>query len=200
MSHGRSLITRKSTIEQDIVDVLVTHPFFQTKRFTEQDHFIPDGQPTNVYDEAVLRFLDAEGMEYRGKQVEYWFQSQGVGERLAVHCDYNHQARSAVGFDPSLWKEDRIEKFISPITIAAYLEVSDDMEGGELNISSATWEDLGQYTVIDFDRVLEYDYETITPKQQDVLYFHGSMHYHWIGEVTQGSRKSLLINFWPLDL
>lgn len=198
MSLGTSLITHKSTIDPQIANVFLDHPYFATKNFEDQTHFIKDGQAVDKYDEAVLAFLRDQGMEYKGLKVEYWFQAQTTGQKLFPHCDYNHYARTDMTFSPLQWMEDGKEKyFLSPITIATYLEVSDDMEGGELMISHTRWSgnDVNPPAGIE-----DMPKEVHTPSLHEVLYFQGSYHYHWIAEVKRGSRKSMLINFWPVDL
>lgn len=198
MSPGTSLITRKSSIDPAIANIFLDHPYFQTKRFEDQTRFIKDGEVHDDYDEAVLAFLRDEGVEYKGRKVEYWFQAQTAGQKLFPHCDYNHYGKSDTTFDPLMWlDEGKEEYFLSPITIAAYLDVSDDMEGGELMISHTR---LGGNTTAPPDGIEDMPKEVHTPSLHEVLYFPGSYHYHWIAEVKQGSRKSMLINFWPMDL
>jgi hypothetical protein len=178
--------------------VFLDHTYFETKQFENQTHFIKDGEAVDKYDEAVLAFLRDEGMEYKGLKVEYWFQSQTIGEQLAPHCDYNHYARSDQTFSPPQWLEEGKEKyFLSPITLATYLEVSDDMEGGELMISHTQW---SEDSINPPDGIEDMPREAYNPTLYDVVYFRGSYHYHWIAPVKQGSRKSMLINFWPVDL
>ena len=202
MSHGDSKITRRSTLSDETRLALTKHPYFlaPVSTFQLQDHFIYDGIPSNEFDQLVLDILQQEGMPTKGNTIEYWFQRQSEGQHLAPHCDYNHSARSDLSFDPYEWYEsDKKEKFISPITLSCYLEVSSDMEGGELCISSQTWmEDLNPDRTK--EDLVQYPYETYLPSQGDIIYFHGSMHFHWIEPVLKGSRKSMLINFWPLDL
>ncbi len=202
MSLGTSLITRKSTIDSKLADTILTHPYFASRNFQEQDHFITNGVAENEYDLAVLQFLSAEGISYDNYKVEYWFQCQHEGGSLSPHCDYNYAARRTPGFDQHQWiEEGKGHYFLSPYTIAVYLEISSDMEGGELMISRTRWIDVVEDTPgIAPDYITQDNYETFNPKLHDVVYFAGSYHYHWINQVTKGTRKSMLINFWPTDL
>lgn len=199
MSHGTNLITRESTIDKDICDVLLTHRYFETKEFKDQTHFINGGLSQNKYDEAILKFLDDQGMPYKDNTVEYWFQGQTTGEKLDPHCDFNHHVRGNPEFHPHQWfNTEKESEFQSPITIVAYIEVSDDLVGGELCVSYVSWKDKPQPHAT-LDELLLSPYEMHTPFLHRVLYFHGSKNFHWIEEVKSGIRKSVLINFWPLD-
>lgn len=200
MFHGTPLITRESTIDKNICDVLITHPFFTTKVFEDQNYFISNGVSNNQYDDVLIKFLDDEGMSYKDRMVEYWFQGKTTGENLEAHCDYNHHVRSLPHFSPHEWlNTEKEDNFLSPITIAAYIDVSDDLDGGELCISHVSWKDRSPHTHASIDELISYPYEMHKPVLHRVVYFHGSNNFHWINEVKAGIRKSVLINFWPLD-
>lgn len=199
MSLGISLITKESSISDSLRSTLLKHPFFNNPySFKLQDTFI-NGQPESVYDSAVLQFLDEENIDYSDRLVEYWFQNNTAG--LSAHCDYNFIYREKMTLVGNDWPH-RVEKhlIVSPITIAAYLEVSDDMTGGELCISGRTWYEDKEPVSINTDFIKRLPHQTIIPKQGQVIYFKGSDHYHWVNRVITGSRKSMLINFWPKEL
>lgn len=199
MSLGISLITKESSISDSLRLVLLKHPFFSSAySFQLQDTFI-NGQPESEYDSAVLQFLDDEKVDYTDRLVEYWFQN-GVTE-LSPHCDYNFIYREKMKLEGDDWPH-RVDKnlIVSPITIAVYLEVSDDMQGGELCISGRTWYEDREPANISASYIQRLPYQSIIPKQSQVIYFKGSEHYHWVNKVANGSRKSMLINFWPKEL
>lgn len=202
MSLGTNPIIKKSKINPAICKILINHPYYHTWEFEDQTHFIKNNMPANEFEEAILQFLKDENVEFSDKKIEYWFQGHSDGKSLKPHCDYNVHARLTPGFNPNEWMgTEKEEYFLSPITIAAYLEVTDDMEGGDLCISSRTWmDDSILSNDITFDYIKQFPYETHRPSENEVLYFHGSLYYHWIEPVTKGYRKSLLINFWPSDL
>lgn len=156
-----------------------------------------------MWDDTVLDILQQEQYDFGDRIVEYWFQSvTSPGPSLGPHCDYNFIYRQKMKLEGSDWPhrvpKDRI---VSPVTIAAYLEVQ-DLQGGELAISHRTWYDESHP---DDGRVImgikeTYPFETFKPNQGDVVYFRGSEHYHWIQPTQGGRRRSMLINFWPADL
>lgn len=197
MSLGNFPFTRKSSINPMIAQPLRDHPYFTTKRFVDQTRMFKPESPETEYDRLVLSFLLDENYEYTDHIIEYWFQGQDVGGSLFVHCDYNQYARNDPTFNPIFWMQAGREKeFISPITIAAYIEISEDLEGGEFGIANKTCIDL---CMVDPNKgtFAPEDIHYYKPNEYDVVYFHGSLYPHWIEPVTQGSRKSMLINFWP---
>ena len=203
MSHGTSLIIKQSSINDDLRQRLCNHPFFQTPIYNldHQDHFIK-GSPESEHDLTVLEFLDNEHYNYSNKYVEYWFQKYDNTHTLGLfpHCDYNDAYRSKMQNQSTDWPH-RVDRNLitSPITIVVYLEISADMQGGELNISHRTWYEEEFPTSVNIN-VKQYPFETIFPVQGSVIYFKGSEHYHWVNPVTQGIRKSLIINFWPPEI
>lgn len=199
MSHGTSLVTKESSINKELRLILLKHPFFHhSYRFDLQDTFIK-GQPESEYDLAVFQFLQSENVDYSDRVVEYWFQDGKQG--LSPHCDYNFIYREKMKLEGDDWPH-KVDKnlIVSPITLAVYLEISDDLTGGELCISSRTWHEDPEPANITLDHVLQYPYDSITPTQSQVLYFMGSENYHWVNKVKNGTRKSMLINFWPKKL
>lgn len=166
------------------------------KSFTNQTTFIYDGEAKSVFDETVMTFLRDENIDASGRIIEYWFQEQTINQELRPHCDFNHIARKGPSKLIEWASSDNKELFMSPFTIAVYLTVSDDMEGGELCISSVSWEEDGLFEKT-LEELLTRPFEKINPTVQDVFYFHGSSYFHWISPVTQGIRRSMLINFWP---
>ena len=203
MSHGTSLVTKESNISEELRLTLLKHPFFHhSYRFDLQDTFI-EGQPKSEYDSAVFQFLEDEQYDYSDRCIEYWFQSYNstLATGLTPHCDYNFIYRQKMKLEGDDWPH-RVDKnlIVSPMTIAVYLEISDDLTGGELCISSRTWYEDPEPANITLDHVLQFPYDTITPTQSQVLYFMGSENYHWVNKVNTGIRKSMLINFWPKKL
>jgi len=199
MSHGISLVTKESNISDELRSILLKHPFFHhAYRFDLQDTFI-NGQPKSEYDLAVLEFLQNENVNYSDLLVEYWFQDGKQG--LSPHCDYNFVYRDKMKQESNDWPH-RVDRnlIVSPMTLAVYLEISDDMSGGELCISSRTWYEEDEPASVKAEYIMQYPYDTITPTQCQVLYFMGSENYHWVNKVKTGTRKSMLINFWPKEL
>ncbi len=194
--HGTSKIIHRSRIDPDKVEILLQHPYFTEKTFTNQTTFIYDGEVKSVFDETVMALLKDENIDTSERIVEYWFQEQTTSQDLKPHCDFNHLARNG----PTKLMEwaitDSKELFMSPFTMAVYLTVSDDMEGGELCISSISWEDDGIFAKT-LDDLSPYPFEKFTPSVNDIVYFNGSSYFHWIAPVIQGTRRSMLINFWP---
>lgn len=200
MFPGISKITKKTKVDRSFCDLLIRHPYYTTLDFKDQIHFITDGEAKDVFEQAILDFLKSQELEFKGKKIEFWFQEQSNGNGLVPHCDYNFYARNAPGFIPFEWLGTHKEEyFLSPITLSIYLEVSDDMEGGELCISEKSWMDYSKFEITK-EELLQEPYEIYNPIQNEVLYFNGSMYFHWIEPVTKGRRKSVLINFWPLGL
>jgi hypothetical protein len=199
MFHGTYLVTKESNISDELRIILLNHPYFHNPyRFDLQDTFI-NGQPESEYDLAVFQFLQSENVDYSDRVVEYWFQDGKQG--LSPHCDYNFVYRDKMKFESNDWPH-KVDKslIVSPITLAVYLEVTDDMTGGELCISSRTWYEEDEPAVVKAEYIMQYPYDTITPAQSQVLYFMGSENYHWVNKVKTGARKSMLINFWPKEL
>ena len=205
---GTSLVTKESSIAEDKKDLLLAHPYLTSENLPHpmmlalQDHFIRE-KPQSEFDSIVLSLLDDEGFDYTNKCIEYWFQKHDSSMLISLepHCDYNFIYREKMKLEGDDWphKVDK-SKIVSPITIAVYLEVSPDMKGGELCISHRTWYEDAEPANITGEFVKQFPYDTICPKQSQILYFRGSEHYHWVNPVTCGKRKSMLINFWPTDL
>lgn len=198
MFHGTSHITYRTTIDSEVSNTLLTHQYFNTKLPEHQGSLIVDGVASNEHDEAILQFVTNQQLPY--ENIEYWFQSKTTEDSfLSPHCDYNVLTRINQDFNPHEWiKAGKKDEFISPLTIAAYLEISDDLIGGELCISSATWEEFPWPYEPTREELIDFKpYEINLPVNSEVLYFQGSMNYHWVEKVIRGSRKSLLINFWP---
>jgi hypothetical protein len=203
MSHGTSRVIKEDKISDELRCILLKHPYFyNTYRFDLQDTFIKE-QPVSEYDSAVLQFLDDQQFDYSGRCIEYWFQNYNSTHSagLSPHCDYNFIYRQKMKLESNDWPH-KVDKnlIVSPMTLAVYLEISDDLTGGELCISSRTWYEDPEPANITLDHVLQFPYDTITPKQNQVLYFMGSENYHWVNKVNTGIRKSMLINFWPKEL
>ncbi len=203
MSHGDSLIISKSKLKPEYREVFLTAKYFYEKpdysKIQDLSVFFAPDQPQNEIEETIVKFLNEENYDYSGKCVEYWFQHQIEGWHLAPHCDYNHHVRADIS-DGGAWihgvHRDRVT---SPVTIGCYLEAR-DLEGGELAISSHTWHEEPTPLVLDDDsrkRIYGADVEYYRPQVDDVIYFKGSDHYHWIEEVKKGERKSMMLNFWP---
>lgn len=204
MSHGNPLILKISNIDENLRSILLDHPYFSnTSSFELQDNFIKEN-PNSKFDQAVIEFLSKENYDYRDMLIEYWFQSHpnNICNGLPPHCDYNFVYREKMKLEGDDWPH-KVDKslIVSPITIIVYLELSNDLIGGELGISSQTWYNeatpVAQSTL---NNIKNYPYFLHTPIQDQVLYFKGSENYHWIEPLHAGIRKSMLINFWPVDL
>ena len=199
MCDEKSLILKQSKINDELRQQLCNHPFFQTPIYSleNQNTFIKD-HSRSEYDLAILQFLENQQYDYSNYCVEYWFQKYDNTHTLGLfpHCDYNDVYRNSLGNIPNDWphKED-LSLVVSPITIVVYLEIPEDMQGGELNISRRTWYE-EEFPILAWDSIKQYPFDTITPRQGSVIYFKGSDHYHWVNPVTNGHRKSLIINFW----
>lgn len=201
MSLGNSEIIKKSRINPETRDALLRHKFFYERpiRRSDMTNYI-DHTNLNDFDISVLSLLDNEQFDYRGMKIEYWFQDHKEGTGLSPHCDYNHFVREDGALEGPDWvhKQD-MDRVTSPITIASYLDVSDDLVGGALVISEKTWFGIeAPLNLTDRDReeIMNSDLNIYEPVQDDVLYFHGSTNYHWIEKVVSGTRKSMMINFW----
>lgn len=195
MSPGKSKITRKAKVDEDLRRILLTCPFEPRgggKYFRWE-------KPEDAYDLTIIELLRRLDYPYKDKNtIEYWFQNKKEGESLFPHCDYNHHIR-ALGGDPS-FVIDR-EKMTSPITLSVYLEVR-DMIGGHLCISDKDWFDMENPFVGPEEitrHIGDAPYEAIMPEEGDILFFEGSRYFHWIDKIQQGTRKSVLINFWDID-
>ena len=204
MSHCDSLIIHRSKLKPEYREVFLTAKFFNQKpsltnlNLQEWTNWFDPTNPTNEIEQTIVKFLEEEGQNYSGKLIEYWFQHQLPGQHLMAHCDYNHKVREHV-VDQGQWLHTvEKEKIMSPITIGCYLEAT-NLEGGDLVISQHTWFDEPMPTFIDEHMQLRIDgalCEHYTPQIDDVIYFEGSKHFHWIEKVTSGERKSMMINFW----
>jgi hypothetical protein len=198
MSPGTSKIIKKSQLDKDTAKVLLSAKYFESKPvFTSLSvfsNFFKWDNPTTEIERSIVSLLDKEEISYNNMTIEYWFQHQKQGQQLKPHCDYNHivRAGSAINFDVP-------EKVMSPITIGCYLQV-EDMTGGELCISDHTWFNEPNPLSINSSDIKKYPYETYVPQLYDIIYFEGSKYFHWINPVIKGERKSMMINFWPLDL
>lgn len=198
MSPGTSKIIKKSQLDKDTAEIFLTAKYFKSKpMLISLDNFSNSfrwDNPVSDIERAIVSLLDKEEISYNNMIIEYWFQHQKQGQGLAPHCDYNHvvRAESQINFDD-------LEKVMSPITIGCYLQV-ENMTGGELCISDHTWFNEPNPLSINKSDILKHPYETYMPQLYDILYFEGSRYYHWINRVESGERKSMMINFWPLDL
>jgi hypothetical protein len=206
MSLGQSKIIKKSNLKPEWRDVFLTAKFFTQKpvhtgNLEEFTNYFTSTNPTNNVQKYILELLDQEGIDYSNKKIEYWFQHQVPGQSLPPHCDYNHSIREAMRWnDKDRWLHtvDKT-KVMSPVTLACYIEV-ENMVGGDLCISDVDWTTVNDLSGISNEYLEQYPYEVHTPVLDEVLHFEGSRYYHWITPVRQGSRKSMLINFWPTDL
>lgn len=211
---GESKITRKEKLDPTIKQVLLTNKFFdkdptlpiptgltQQELVDEVTNFFPYNEPRNEYDSTILKMLDQLKYDYTDKLVEYWFQHKVTGTSLGPHRDYNHHVRVLeAGQLPCVIDGSvPLEKKVSPITIIAYLEISKDLLGGQFCISheEVSYErEMG----MNVHQLLTKVYESNTPKEDDIWFFEGSKYFHWINQVSRGSRKSVVVNFWPLNL
>jgi len=199
MFHGTSKIINHSEIDNELRETFLEHNFFKGPHY--RTNYFDYNNPENDFDRAVLRLLNNEEFNYKGFKIEYWFQDKNAGTALPPHCDYNEYIRKMGVNEPADWVHT-IEKelLMSPITLAVYLEVSNDLIGGELVISEQTWFDIETpltLTEEDMNLIRSKASTVYKPVQGEILYFYGSSNYHWINEVVQGNRKSMLINFWP---
>lgn len=207
MSHGTSKIIKRSSINPKIRDTLLTSNFFISRpdpgNEAERTNYVEFDKPRNNIDEAVFSFLREENYDFSNKLVEYWFQYKMTTEDLPPHCDYNHLVRMVGSQEKTGWVHSVPKNLLmSPITIAVYLEIPDDLQGGELCISEKDWfnvEDPLRFTNSSLI-IKSLPHEKIKPIQDQVLYFEGSKYFHWINTIRRGTRKSMLINFWPLNL
>lgn len=204
MSLGTSKIIKRSRLRPELREVFLQAPFF-TRRvisFNLEDYsnFFSWDNPKTEIDRAVIQFLNEEGYNYTGKEIEYWFQHQTSGMQLPPHCDYNYIIRNEAANRDSSWIHTvERERVMSPVTIACYLN-TDNIEGGELCISDQDWFSIEKPMNVSAEDIKKYPYEVYKPEACDVLYFEGSKYYHWINPVLSGDRKSMLINFWSKDL
>jgi 5S rRNA maturation endonuclease (ribonuclease M5) len=202
MSHGKSLIIRRSKLSADDIDVLLTAPYFESvTRHLNYTNFFDSAQPTNDIQKTIIGILQKLDVDYEGKKIEYWFQHQVEGQELAPHCDYNHQARREYSGVKQCWLHEVEDKtrIMSPVTIACYLQ-ADNLEGGELCISTHTWFNEPTPLSVDPVSIKHHPHEVYQPAAGDILFFEGSKYYHWIQPVRAGERKSMMINFWPETL
>jgi len=194
---GISKITRLGTIPEPIKLNLLKSTYFINKTRENQGKFLYSID--TPIDKAVIELINILNIDIENFTVEYWFQYQKAGERLTPHCDYNTRARKELPTTSiqEFLKDKDLRYYISPMTVAAYLEVSDNLIGGELCISN-------DFTYlsdnITNEKILTGSFEEYSPVEGDILCFEGSKYYHWISQVLQGTRKSLLLNFWPKDI
>lgn len=208
MSHGTSKVIKRSKIRPQLRDTILTADYFisrpQSGQEADKTNYVEYNNPRNEIDEAVFAFLGEEGYDYSNKLVEYWFQYKMTTENLEPHCDYNHLVRMVGCQNEKGWVHKVPKQLLmSPITIAVYLEIPNDMKGGELCISDKDWFDLEdplKFSTTDLILIKNSSHEKIIPKQDEVLYFEGSRYFHWINTIANSTRKSMLINFWPLEL
>lgn len=196
MCPGSCKITKLGNISESTRLKLLDSTYFKVKTRETQGNFI---STINNTDRLVLDFINELDIDSKGFLIEYWFQFQKEGEKLTPHCDYNTKARKELPTSniARFLKDKNLNYYLSPKTIAVYLEISSDLLGGDLCISK-------DFTYLSEnvteDRILNGLFERYSPIQGEVLQFEGSKYYHWIDRVLKGTRKSLLINFWPKDL
>jgi hypothetical protein len=198
MSHGISKIIRKSFMDLGIINRILKDPYFETAAL--QGDFITKSTIQNDTHQAIFDFLDSESYDYQNYTVEYWFQDfrqYKTREQLLPHVDFNSKiwAKYQDTNDLNSFSKKHV---MSPVTITTYLDVTEDMNGGELCISSFDWFNSNPFKP-DIDYIKSQPYEIYKPKSGDVLYFNGSRYYHWVNEVLTGRRKSIQINFWTED-
>lgn len=197
MSLGTSKITPLGKIPNSARVGLLNDKYFLHRLRQDQGKFLSNIS-TNT-DKLVVEILHFLNINTTNNLIEYWFQYQTEGQTLNPHCDYNTKARKEL---PTSNIKEFLEgrdsrHYLSEKTVAVYLEVSDDLLGGDLCISN-------DYTYLS-ENVTEKDilsgsFERYSPVENCVIEFQGSKYYHWIDKVLRGSRKSLLINFWPKDM
>jgi hypothetical protein len=205
MSRGDSLIISKSKLKPEYRDIFLTAKFFSEKPgFDDMSAWTNWFDPANAkgaIEQTILDFLDEQSYDYSDNQIEYWFQDFIDVGRLDPHCDYNHKVRG-FGMDAGEWLHTADKHMImSPVTIGIYLEVS-NLKGGDLIIHHHEW--FNEPTPLFLDehaqkRIAEAPKENYTPQQDDVIYFEGSRYYHSIEPMESGTRKSMMINFWPRE-
>ena len=181
----------EDSIGDDISRVLLDGKVYSSKDKTgtlfDRDREITDMEEATYFYIAKLLEIPSK---YR--YIEAWKQKTN---QLAPHCDFNvnYNREGADLSDES--------KFISPITVAIYPLISDNLEGGELCVSSRSWRD---ELPNPFNKTREYlqqfPYDKIKPKSRSIATFEGSNFYHWIEPITKGFRSSILLNFWTYPI
>lgn len=169
---------------------MLTHEIFKSHDIHSNQYFDYD-KPVTEHDYLVLELLDDLSYSYYGNKIEYWFQDLCAGKELRAHFDFNYEVDLVNITDKSL--------LMSPVTIVVYLEVSDDLVGGDLCISDVDWTTLDNPWISSdiFEETIDLSsFDRFSPKEGEVLMFEGSRYFHWIEKVERGTRKSLLINFW----
>ena len=207
MSPGTSKIIKRSVLRDELRDVFLTAPYFDTKPLTnnyeDYTNFFKWNEPKTQIEYSILKLLELEQYDCSDQMIEYWFQHQLPGQALAPHCDYNHIVRSNSFEGGGNWLHSVPKELVmSPITIGCYLQIG-NTTGGELCISEMDWFNLPTPLFLDdndMQTIRGAPHETFMPRDRDIIYFEGSKHYHWINPVETGERKSMMINFWPLDL
>ena len=203
MSHGNSKILKKSVLSPELTSIFLTAPYFENKPTTynleDYTNYFNWNQPKTQIEYAILKLLELEEYDCSNKIIEYWFQHQLPGQSLAPHCDYNHLIRKGHIKQGSSWIHTvEKEHVMSPITIGCYLKIGNTI-GGEFCLSEKDWFDCREPMFIDVQEIKNHPYETYMPCDNDIIYFEGSKYFHWINPVIEGERKSMMINFWPLD-
>jgi hypothetical protein len=194
-------------LSPELASVFLTAPYFETKppihNLEDFTNLFVWNEPKTQIEYSILKLLEIEGYDYSDKMIEYWFQHQLQGQALAPHCDYNHTIRSNSFEGGGGWLHSFPKELVmSPITIGCYLQIG-NTTGGELCISDMDWFDLAKPLFLDdndMQKIRSAHYETFMPRDGDIVYFEGSKYFHWINPVIEGERKSMMINFWPLDL
>lgn len=206
MSHGTSIITKRSKLSKQHIDVLLTAKFFtdppKTRNLADYTNFFVWNAPANDIERSIINVLEQENVHYRDMKIEYWFQHKMSGQDLSPHCDYNHFVREDCSYmNDGAWLHLQNDKtrIMSPITVGCYLQ-TDNLKGGEFCISSHTWFEEPTPMLIEADKIKQHPYEIYKPEVGDIIFFEGSKYYHWINPVETGERKSMMINFWPQDL
>lgn len=192
------MILRRSSIDKKIIDRLLNDPYFGDG-YGLYGNLITPSTIQNDTHQAVFDFLDSENYDYHSYIVEYWFQDfdAHVRNELVPHVDFNLKSWNKYSKEPNNEILNK-NKLVSPITITAYLDITDDIDGGELCITSCDWFDLSPFD-LDLKYIKERPHETYIPKTGDVFYFEGSKYYHWVNEIRAGRRRSIGINFWKED-
>ena len=207
MSPGTSKIIKKSVLSEELRDIFLTAPYFdskpQTRNYEEYTNFFRWDEPRTEIEHSILKLLEIEEYDCFDKKIEYWFQHQLPGQSLGPHCDYNHTIRSNSFEGGGNWLHSSPKELVmSPITIGCYLKIG-NTTGGELCLSDMDWFDIATPLLLSDDtvqRIKGAPHETFMPRDRDIIYFEGSRYFHWINPVIEGERKSMMINFWPKDM
>lgn len=201
------LTVERGGLNSPQIDALLQHPYFLTRNRAEQTMFFDVNSNLTDFQQNVVdvagKYVDENVPGYVIQEIETWAQDFSSSGRLAPHCDHN--CRYTVDYPMKHNLSHRgewifalpEEQIVSPITIALYLDVSEDMDGGEFVLSHRSWKDEPQPLNIPPEHFDQFDSTTVVPKTGDVVIFKGSLFYHWIAPIRAGTRRSLLINFWP---